>query len=51
MTDNNYNYKQRAVSSELPVRLWVQFKDRLLEKTMFTVYENEVTRKNFCFVH
>lgn len=43
MIDNNSNYKQGAVRSELPVRLLLQFRNRLLKKRMLTVYKDEVT--------
>lgn len=45
MIDNNSNYKQGAVSSELPVRLLLQFRDALLKKGMIAVCKDEVTGK------
>lgn len=45
MIDNNSNYKRGVVSSELPVRLLLQFRDGLLKKRMFAVYKDELTGK------
>lgn len=45
MTDNNSNYNQGSVSSELPIRLLLHFRDTLLKKTMSAVCKNEVTGK------
>lgn len=43
MIDNNSNYKQGAVRSELLVRLLLHFRDRLLKKRMFALCKDEVT--------